>query len=84
MHTILDLLNSEGVCRQLGIVTYYPDVETKEPVPERSPDSEEAVVPTVRVCLLQSISLPAGQSAVVPVKVEGADKLIEWPNVAGL
>ena len=69
------LLLSEGVCRQLGIVTYHPDVEPKEPVPERSPDSEEAVVPTVRVCLLQSISLPAGQSAVVPVKVEGADKL---------
>ena len=45
------LLLSEGVCHQLGIVMYHPEVETKSSVPER-PDSEEAVVPTVRICLL--------------------------------
>ena len=60
------LLLSEGVCRQLGIVMYHPEVETKSSVPER-PDPEGAVVPTVHVCLLQSVSVPAGRSAMVPV-----------------
>ena len=57
------LLLSEGVCSQLGIVSYHPDVESKEP----SAVLEEAAVPTVRVCLLQSVSIPAGQSALIPV-----------------
>ena len=68
------LLLSEGVCRQLGIVMYHPEVETKSSVTER-PDPEEAVVPTVRVCLLQSVSVRAGRSAMVPVRVEGTDNL---------
>ena len=71
------LLLSEGVCRQLGIISYHPEVEPKELTPNGSSDPEGAVVPTVRVWLLQSISLPAGYSAVVPVKVEGASKVNE-------
>ena len=62
------LLLSEGVCSQLGIVSYHPDVESKEP----SAVPEEAAVPIIRVCLLQSVSIPAGQSALIPVRVEGA------------
>ena len=64
------LLLSEGVCNQLGIVSYHPDVESRPPT--SAAGSEEAVVPTVRVCLLQSVSVPAGQCALVPVRVEGA------------
>ena len=64
------LLLSEGVCNQLGIVNYHPDVESQAPA--SAAESEEAVVPTVRVCLLQSVSVPAGQCALVPVRVEGA------------
>lgn len=62
------LLLSEGVCSQLGIVSYHPDVESQVPAAV----SEEAAVPTVRVCLLQSVSIPTGQCALVPVRVEGA------------
>ena len=73
------LLLSEGVCRQLGIIQYHPDVEPwrhrKNPaegtVPKDSPDAE-AVVPTISIKLVQSLRLPPGQCAVVPVQVEGA------------
>ena len=61
------LLLSKGVCSQLGIVSYHPDVEAQ---PTSTIVSEEAVVPTVRVCLLQSVSVPAGQCALVPVRVD--------------
>ena len=30
-------------------------------------------VPTIRVCLLQSIKVPAGQSTLVPVHLQGSD-----------
>ena len=63
------LLLSEGVCSQLGIVSYHPDVEAQ---PTPTIVSEEAVVPTVWVCLLQSVSVPAGQCALVPVRVDRA------------
>lgn len=59
------LLLSEGVCRQLGIVTYHPSIEPPA-VPDRNSDVE-ALVPTVRVRLVQSLRLPANQGAVVPV-----------------
>ena len=64
------LLLSEGVCNRLGIVSYHPDVESE--VSASAAVSEEAVVPTVRACLVQSVSVPAGQCALVPVRVEGA------------
>ena len=59
----------KGVCSQFGIVSYHPDVEAQ---PTPTIVSEEAVVPTVRVCLLQSVSVPAGQWALVPVRIDGA------------
>ena len=64
------LLLSEGVCNQLGIVSYHPDVGSEAPA--STAVSEEAVVPAVRVCLLRSVSVPARQCALVPVRVEGA------------
>ena len=82
------LLLSEGVCRQLGILHYHPSVErwrggkrkyppliarnasrgtppdnTSTPPAEQPPDDTEgAVVPTVRVNLLQSTHLLPHQS----------------------
>ena len=47
------LLLSEGVCRQLGIVTYHPSIEPSK-VPDKDSDAD-ALVPTVRVCLVQSL-----------------------------
>ena len=49
------LLLSEGVCRQLGIVEYHPDVVASQPLPPRVDAS--VTVPDVRVRLLQSVKL---------------------------
>ena len=66
------LLLSEGVCRQLGIITYHPDVQKwrggRKKVPTTA--SEKAKVPMVRVKLVQSIQLSPRQSAVVQVQVD--------------
>ena len=64
------LLLSEGVCRQLGIISYHPDVlEGATPAMDKRPE-EAAQVPVVRVCVLQSLSIPSGHSSVIPVHVE--------------
>ena len=50
------LLLSEGVCRQLGIVTYHPGVNASQ-----TPAQEVGAtvsVPTVKVQLVQSVKLP--------------------------
>ena len=49
------LLLSEGVCRQLGIVEYHPDVIAFQSLPPRV--DESVTVPDVRVRLLQSVKL---------------------------
>ena len=62
------LFLSEGVCRQLGIITYHPDVEprkaTKLPEGGQSSPKDSARVPTVRVKLVQSKCLPPNHSVV--------------------
>ena len=68
------LLLSEGVCRQLGILTYHPDVKPKQSGPQSEKGSEVvATVPTIRVCLLHTVRVPAGQSTLVPVQFKGSD-----------
>ena len=68
------LLLSEGVCRQLGIITYHPDVKPKQGGPQNEKESEgAAAVPTIRVCLLHAVRVPAGQSTLVPVQFRGSD-----------
>ena len=62
------LLLSEGVCRQLNIVTYHPSIEPSK-VPDKDSDGD-ALVSTVWVCLVQSLRLPPHQGAVVPVCYE--------------
>ena len=62
------LLLSEGVCHQLGIIT-YPNVGADPP---RTPGtSPRAHVPAVRVKLIQSVRLPPMHSIVVPVQLDG-------------
>ena len=66
MDTTEQLLLGEGVCRQLGIVTYHPDVKQ---CLETAETSDAAVqVPTVRVQLLKSVSIPPRESICVAVK----------------
>ena len=60
------LLLSKGVCRQLGIVTYHPDVKRCLETVETSDAAVQ--VPTVRVQLLKSMSTPPGESICVAVK----------------
>ena len=67
-----ELLLSEGVCRQLGIISYHPDVKVRSGPQHKANDGEQpATVPTIRVHLLQSVRVPAGRSAVVPVQLKG-------------
>ena len=93
------LLLSEGVCRQLGIIQYHPDVEVRSlkqrqkaasatvTIIEDSDGSaktepgDDSMVPIISVRLVQSLRLPPGHCAVVPVSVDGvtseALKLVE-------
>ena len=64
-------LLSEGVCRQLGIVTYHPKVSTPEGK-ERS-GGVDVIVPAIRVHLVKSVKLLPQQSVLVPVQVDGMD-----------
>lgn len=75
--TIDQLLLSEGVCRQLGIVTYHPSLVSGNPAKQKG----VAMVPCIKVSLVQSLKLPPSQSAVVPVRlgscaVEGDQTLL--------
>ena len=50
------LLLSEGVCHQLGIVTYHPEVDASQPSAQEV--GAPVSVPTVKVRLVQSVKLP--------------------------
>ena len=85
MDTSDQLLLSEGVCRQLGIIRYHPSVrpsseeqtegeETQLATEQQTPEGA-AMVPTVRVQLLQSITVPPLQRVAVEVKINSEDML---------
>ena len=67
------LLLSEGVCRQVGILTYHPDVQRW--IGGRRPGTPEkqAKIPMVRVRLVQSVCVLPLQSTVVNVQLDGPD-----------
>ena len=84
MDAVDQLLLSEGVCSQLGMVNYHVDVHPG--LPQRSETATEAAtnaqtekqheqgmveahVPQVRVNLLRSLSIPPRRAAVVEVQV---------------
>ena len=69
------LLLSEGVCRQLGIISYHPEVF---PVGKKALNSElefegadKCQVPTVRVQLVQSLRLLPNQSVMAEGRLIG-------------
>ena len=64
------LLLSEGVCRQLGIVSYHPSVSSGKITKKTT-----TIVPTIQVNLIQSLRLPPSKAAVVPVKLGDGDCL---------
>ena len=65
------LLLSEGVCRQLGIVTYHREVVPGKGEAGGDGAGGEVYVPTVRVTLVKTIKLRPAESAVVDVRVVG-------------
>ncbi len=90
------LLLSEGVCRQMGIISYHPEVQPRGlsisgspgPVPEEQnaqTSSPKCQVPTVRIQLVQSIKLPPKQTVMVDVKlsddVTGNGPLLVEPDL---
>ena len=60
------LLPSEGVCRQLGIISYHPWMGGRKPVDQK----KEARVPRITVRLISSLRLPSCTGTVIPVQVE--------------
>ena len=67
------LLLAEGVCRQLGIVSYHPEVETwRGGSKGRDNRSNKTVtVSSVRVRMLKSMCVLPNQITLVTVKVDG-------------
>ena len=73
------LLLSEGVCRQLGIVSYHRNVEIwrgarkqkRKPAHQSNQQSQLSQVPSVRVRLVRMVRLPPRQSVIVNVRLEG-------------
>jgi len=72
MDAVDQLLLAEGVCRQLGVVSYHPDVETWRGGSSQGQThpAEDATVPLVRVSLLQSVRVLPHYSAIVKAKVD--------------
>lgn len=67
------LLLSEGVCRQLGIVSYHQDVEPREPSKsiqglQASPESVACVL-TMRIKLVQSVRVLPNQSLLTEARL---------------
>ena len=68
------LLLSEGVCRQLDILTYHPDMQLWRGRKKKQPSTQtQAQVPSVSVRLVQTVQVPTQQSALVEVRVDGTD-----------
>ena len=65
------LLLSEGVCHQLGIISYHPEVRCSRKISVADP-SREAVVPMVKIQLIDSAKVLPQQSVQVTAKVEKA------------
>jgi hypothetical protein len=61
------LLLSEGMCRQLGIISYHPEVKVQKKLHKNG----HCTVPTVRVRLIQDVRILPYQSSTFKVKLEG-------------
>ena len=74
------LLLSEGVCRQLEIIQYHPDVVPRVSMQarERADSGTKEItcsVPTVRVKLIQSVRVPPNQSVLTSAYLPDGDSL---------
>ena len=60
------LLLSEGVCRQLGLVSYHPATTAQK----AGKQTQATLVPSIRVSLVQSVKLLPNKSLTVPVRLD--------------
>ena len=67
------LLLSEGVCRQLGILTYHLEVQRWRGGRRPRASEKQAKIPMVRVRSVQSVRVLPLQSTVVNVQLDGFD-----------
>ena len=65
MDIIDQLLLSEGVCRQLGILSYHSSVTSQEAQKRKG----SATVPSITVRLVHSLKILPSQSVLVPVRL---------------
>jgi len=63
-------LLSEGVCHQLGIISYHPNVGASTPTVHSHEENDMVTVPVVRVKLIKSVWLFLSQSKMVTVQLE--------------
>ena len=75
------LLLSEGVCRQLGVITYHTEVQPIERVKADKPTrvsktakEDDCVIPTVRVHLVKDVRILPNECLTTQVKLEGEIK----------
>ena len=67
------LLLSEGTCRQLGIISYHPEVHPVK-VPKKM-HNRNCTVPAVRVRLIQDVRILPYQSSTVKVQLDGVHQI---------
>ena len=71
------LLLSEGVCRQLGLVTYHPEVKARRG--GGTVAAQECRVPAVRVQLVKGVKLPPGPARSVLAEVKWSQDGLTGP-----
>ena len=75
------LLLSEGVCHQLGIISYHPSICSPPPVRANTPahpdQDQDTKVPAVHVQLVQTIRVPPLSTAVATVELQ--EKVFHGP-----
>jgi hypothetical protein len=69
------LLLSEGVCRQLEMIRYHPEVKPGGNCKEAIPVEDQCRVPVVRVHLVQSVKLVPNGSTLVEVQLIDASRV---------
>ena len=82
------LLLSEGVCRQLGIITYHTEVQPVERGKADKPTKisktakdGNCVVPTVRVRLVKDVRILPNESLTTQIKLKGEMPISTQPMI---
>ena len=77
------LLLSEGVCHQLGIISYHPSVCPPLPLCAETvgPPDQDTKVPAVHVPLVQSVHLPPLTATIATVRLQDTEDVVDSGGV---